>query len=71
MQGFGDWMTEDDLLIDLPGVVWINNYPFVLLETDKVLFCFSLFRPSFRPSCALLLPFNPFFFSLSHLCAAL
>ena len=35
-QGFGDWMTEDDLLVDLPGTVWINNYPFVLLETDKV-----------------------------------
>ena len=29
-------MTEDDLLVDLPGTVWINNYPFVLLETDKV-----------------------------------
>jgi len=34
-QGFGDWMTESDLLIELPGTVWINNYPFVLLETDK------------------------------------
>jgi len=33
--GFGDWMTEEDLLIDLPGTAWINNYPFVLLETDK------------------------------------
>jgi hypothetical protein len=30
-------MTEDDLLIELPGTAWINNYPFVLLETDKVL----------------------------------
>mmetsp|Transcript_24053 Transcript_24053/g.78246 ORF Transcript_24053/g.78246 Transcript_24053/m.78246 type:complete len:272 (+) Transcript_24053:1270-2085(+) len=32
---FGDWMTEQDLLIELPGTVWINNYPFSLLETDK------------------------------------
>jgi hypothetical protein len=29
-------MTEEDLLVELPGTVWINNYPFVLLETDKV-----------------------------------
>lgn len=36
VQGFGDWMTEEDLLVELPGTVWINNYPFVLLETDKV-----------------------------------
>jgi len=28
-------MTDQDLLIDLPGTVWINGYPFVLLETDK------------------------------------
>uniref|UniRef100_A0A7S0W4D5 EF-hand domain-containing protein n=1 Tax=Hemiselmis tepida TaxID=464990 RepID=A0A7S0W4D5_9CRYP len=34
-EGFGDWMTDQDLLIDLPGTVWINGYPFVLLETDK------------------------------------
>jgi len=34
-QGFGDWMSEQDLLVELPGTVWINNYPFVLLETDK------------------------------------
>lgn len=37
-------MTEDDLLVDLPGTVWINNYPFVLLETDKVCFAFSPIR---------------------------
>ena len=36
VQGFGDWMTEEDLLVELPGTVFINNYPFVLLETDKV-----------------------------------
>jgi len=34
-EGFGDWMTEKDLLVELPGTVWINDYPFVLLETDK------------------------------------
>eukprot|EP00281_Chroomonas_sp_CCMP1168_P014460 CAMPEP_0206216454 /NCGR_PEP_ID=MMETSP0047_2-20121206/2729_1 /ASSEMBLY_ACC=CAM_ASM_000192 /TAXON_ID=195065 /ORGANISM="Chroomonas mesostigmatica_cf, Strain CCMP1168" /LENGTH=645 /DNA_ID=CAMNT_0053638801 /DNA_START=28 /DNA_END=1965 /DNA_ORIENTATION=+ len=34
--GFGDWMSENDLLLEtLPGTVWINQYPFVLLETDK------------------------------------
>jgi len=41
-QGFGDWMTEEDLLIDLPGTAWVNNYPFVLLETDKVTHSTSL-----------------------------
>ena len=39
LQGFGDWMTEEDMLVDLPGTVWINDYPFVLLETDKVNIC--------------------------------
>ena len=65
MQGFGDWMTEDDLLIDLPGVVWINNYPFVLLETDKVLFfsrrsghLLALYAPCSFPSIHFLIFFS-------------
>ena len=33
--GFGDWITDEDMLIPMPGTVWINSQPFVLLETDK------------------------------------
>ncbi|KAJ1474441.1 hypothetical protein T484DRAFT_3261091 [Baffinella frigidus] len=29
------WMSQGDLLVDLPGSVFINNYPFVLLECDR------------------------------------
>ena len=47
LQGFGDWMTEEDMLVDLPGTVWINDYPFVLLETDKV----NIFYLSPTPLC--------------------
>eukprot|EP00288_Rhodomonas_lens_P019202 CAMPEP_0177694568 /NCGR_PEP_ID=MMETSP0484_2-20121128/3002_1 /TAXON_ID=354590 /ORGANISM="Rhodomonas lens, Strain RHODO" /LENGTH=646 /DNA_ID=CAMNT_0019205453 /DNA_START=26 /DNA_END=1966 /DNA_ORIENTATION=+ len=29
------YITHQDLLFDLPGSVWINGYPFVLLECDR------------------------------------
>ena len=25
-EGFCDWMTEKDLLVELPGTVWINDH---------------------------------------------
>ena len=29
------YITDKDLLQDLPHCVWLNNYPFTLLEADK------------------------------------
>jgi len=29
------YITEADVLVDLPATVWINGYPFVLLECDR------------------------------------
>eukprot|EP00286_Rhodomonas_abbreviata_P009235 CAMPEP_0181324586 /NCGR_PEP_ID=MMETSP1101-20121128/20444_1 /TAXON_ID=46948 /ORGANISM="Rhodomonas abbreviata, Strain Caron Lab Isolate" /LENGTH=645 /DNA_ID=CAMNT_0023432783 /DNA_START=141 /DNA_END=2078 /DNA_ORIENTATION=+ len=29
------YLAHQDLLFDLPGSIWINNYPFVLLESDR------------------------------------
>ena len=34
MQGFGDWMTEDDLLIDLPGF----SFGFFWLEDQSQIY---------------------------------
>lgn len=29
------YITDKDLLQDLPHTIWINNHPFILLEMDK------------------------------------
>ena len=29
------YVTDKDLLQDLPHCVWLNNHPFTLLEADK------------------------------------
>ncbi len=29
------YITDQDLLQDLPHSIWLNNYPFTLLEADK------------------------------------
>ena len=33
--GSGEWMDKSDFMIDLPGTVWVNNFPFVLMDADK------------------------------------
>jgi hypothetical protein len=33
--GSGEWMDKGDFLVDLPASVWINNFPFVLMDADK------------------------------------
>lgn len=29
------YLTEADILVDLPATIWINGYPFILLECDR------------------------------------